>query len=343
MAKILVVDDEKSIRITLGEFLKREGYEVIAAENAEIAVDLLKETEFDVILSDIVMPHKSGISLINDIHLIQPEAQVILMTGEPTVETASAAVRLKARDYLAKPIARDELIKTVRQAVQVKQLSDEKKRLEADLREQKENLERLVVERTAKLRQAMHNIAYATGAMMELRDPYTAGHQRRVGALSREIGQEMGLDSETLEGLFMIGCIHDVGKITVPTDILSKPGTLSRLEYELIKEHPEKGFELLKNFEMPWDVAEIVYQHHERLDGSGYPRGLKDGEIRLEAAIIAVADVVEAMMSHRPYRPGLGADAALEEITQKRGTLYHAEAVDKCVMLFREKGYKLPD
>ena len=341
MAKILVVDDEKSIRITLSEFLRREGYEVETAENADSAVDMLQACAYDVLLTDIVMPRKSGMSLISDAHRIQPHVQVILMTGEPTVETASAAVRLEVRDYLAKPIAREELLRTVRQAVEVKLLSDEKRALENDLRRQKDNLEREVEERTEKLRLAMLNIAFATGSMLEMRDPYTAGHQRRVGALAGEIGREMGLPEDTLEGLYMTGCIHDVGKITVPTDILSKPGKLSALEYALIKEHPEKGYEVLKNYEMPWPVAEIVYQHHERLNGSGYPRGLKGSQIALETCIISVADVVEAMMSHRPYRAGLGLDAALDEISMNKGVLYHPDAVDCCVTLFRDKGYQL--
>lgn len=341
MTRILVVDDERSIRLTLSEFLKREGYEADTAENADTAVGMLEQKEYDVLLTDIVMPRRSGMSLIADIHRIQPYARVILMTGEPTVETASAAVRLEAHDYLAKPIAREELLRTVRQAVEVKLLSDEKRRLEEDLRRQKDNLEREVVERTEKLRLAMLNIAYATGAMLELRDPYTAGHQRRVGALAGAIGREMGLPDDTLEGLYMTGCIHDIGKITIPTDILSKPGKLSTLEYALIKEHPEKGYEVLRHYEMPWPVAEIVYQHHERLNGSGYPRGLKGSEIALETCIVSVADVVEAMMSHRPYRAGLGLEAALEEIIQNKGILYHPDAVDCCVSLFRDKGYQL--
>jgi response regulator RpfG family c-di-GMP phosphodiesterase len=341
MAKILVVDDERSIRLTLSEFLKREGYETDTAENCDAAVELLQHADYDVMLTDIVMPRRSGMSLVSDAQRLQPYVRVILMTGEPTVETASAAVRLDAQDYLAKPIAREELLRTVRQAVELKHLSDEKRRLEADLLRQKMNLEREVEERTQKLRLAMLNIAFATGAMLELRDPYTAGHQRRVGALAGEIGRVMGLPDDTLEGLHLIGCIHDIGKIMVPTDILSKPGRLSKLEYALIQEHPMKGYEVLRNYEMPWPVAEIVYQHHERLNGSGYPRGLKGSEIALETCIISVADVVEAMMSHRPYRAGLGLDAALDEIVQKRGILYHPDAVDCCVTLFRDKGYQL--
>lgn len=341
MPKILVVDDEKSIRVTLGEFLKREGYDVMTAENAESALELLEACEYDTVLTDIVMPRRSGVSLLKEIHARQANTQVIMMTGEPTVETAVDAVRHEARDYLAKPIARADLLKAVRQAVGYKLLLDEKKRLECENEEQKQNLERLVEERTQKMRQAMLNTAYAAAAMLDLRDPYTAGHQRRVGNLASTIGRKMGLSEDMQEGLNLIGCIHDVGKIMVPTDILNKPGQISPLEYELIKEHARKGYEVLRNYEMPWPVAEIVYQHHERLDGSGYPRGLKGTEINIETCIISVADVVEAMMTHRPYRPSLGLKAALDEIMMNRGVLYHPNVVDICVALFLEEGYQL--
>ncbi len=343
MAKVMIVDDEKSIRITLSEFLKKEGYDVIAAENCETAMGLLQEHDCDAVLTDIIMPRQSGVSLLRYIHGRKPGIQVIMMTGEPTVDTAVEAVRAGARDYLAKPIARDELIKTVSQAVSYKQLLDEKERLERENREQRENLERLVEERTDKLRQAMLNTAYATAAMLDLRDPYTAGHQRRVGGLASSIGGEMDLPEDTLEGLHLVGCIHDIGKIIVPTDILTKPSKLSKPEYEIMKEHPEKGYDILKNFEMPWPVAEIVYEHHERLDGSGYPRGLKAGALRLETCIIAVADVVEAMMTHRPYRPSLGLAAAMNEISSNKGILYDADVADACISLFCRKGYSLEE
>ena len=343
MPRIMIVDDEKSIRNTLQEFLKRDGYDVVAAENANIALELLQQQDFDALLTDIIMPRFSGLALVDEIKNGNSNMQVIVMTGEPTVDTAIEAVRLGARDYLTKPIRKEELIRTVHQAVSYKKLLDEKQQLEAENERHRENLEQLVEERTQKLRQAMLNTAYATAAMLDLRDPYTAGHQRRVGRLAAAIGTEMGLSEDTIEGLHLVGCIHDVGKITVPADILTKPCKLSKPEYEIIKEHPLKGYEVLKDFEMPWPVAEIVYEHHERLNGQGYPRGLKTTEIRLETCIISVADVVEAMMSHRPYRPGLGLDSALNEIGTNKGELYHTDVVDACVALFREKGYTLMD
>ena len=176
--------------------------------------------------------------------------------------------------------------------------------------------------------------------VVETRDAYTAGHQRRVADLARSIASEMHLPSFTVEGIRVAGVIHDIGKISVPAEILSKPGELRHKEFELIKDHPQTGYEILKDIEFPWPIAEIVLQHHERVDGSGYPRGLKGDELLLEARIICVADVVEAIASHRPYRPARGIAVALDEIERNRGVLYDPEAVDACVRLFKEKAYR---
>jgi HD-GYP domain-containing protein (c-di-GMP phosphodiesterase class II) len=176
----------------------------------------------------------------------------------------------------------------------------------------------------------------------ELRDPYTHGHERRVGGIATAIAIEMGLPADRIEGIRVAGYLHDVGKIAVPAEILSKPTRLSKIEFELVKAHAQQSYEILKGMEFPWPVAESVWQHHERLDGSGYPRGLKNEEIILEARILAVADTVEAMASHRPYRAALGVDAALTEIESNRGKLYDPTVVDACLQLFRMKGYRLP-
>jgi putative nucleotidyltransferase with HDIG domain len=176
---------------------------------------------------------------------------------------------------------------------------------------------------------------------IERRDPYTAGHQIRSATLARTIATEMGLSQEKIDGIRVAGSIHDIGKLSIPAEILSKPTKLSEVEFSLIKEHSRSGYEILKDVESPWPLAEIVYQHHERMDGSGYPRNLKGEEILIEARILAVADVVEAMASHRPYRPGLGIDAALNEIEKNRGIFYDNTVADACLRLFREKGFKL--
>jgi PAS domain S-box-containing protein/putative nucleotidyltransferase with HDIG domain len=176
---------------------------------------------------------------------------------------------------------------------------------------------------------------------IEMRDPYTAGHQLRVADLARAIATEMGLNHEIIDGIRMAGSIHDIGKLSIPAEILSKPTKLTNLEFSLIKEHSQSGYEMLKDVESPWPLAQIVYQHHERFNGTGYPQKLKGDEILIEARIMGVADVVEAMASHRPYRPGLGLEAALEEIKKNKGILYDADVVDACLRLFQEKGYQL--
>jgi PAS domain S-box-containing protein len=206
----------------------------------------------------------------------------------------------------------------------------ERKRTEDELRQTLESL-----------RKAVGTTIQVMVSAVETRDPYTAGHQVRSADIARAIATEMGFSQEKIEGIRMAGSIHDIGKLSIPAEILSKPAKLSEIEYSLIKEHARTGFEILKDVESPWPLAQIIYQHHERMNGSGYPRNLKGGEILMEARILSVADVVEAIASHRPYRPALGLDKALEEIEKNKGTLYDADVVDACLKLFREKGFKL--
>jgi len=191
------------------------------------------------------------------------------------------------------------------------------------------------------LRKSFSTTIQVLVSAVETRDPYTSGHQTRSADLARAIATEMCLSQKRIDGIRMAGSIHDIGKMSIPAEILVKPTKLSELEFSLIKDHAKKGFEMLKDVESPWPLAEIVYQHHERMDGSGYPRQLKGEEIIMEARILAVADVVEAMASHRPYRPAIGLDAALTEIENNKGALYDADAVDACLRLFREKGFQL--
>jgi PAS domain S-box-containing protein/putative nucleotidyltransferase with HDIG domain len=191
------------------------------------------------------------------------------------------------------------------------------------------------------LRRTIEATVQVIAHVVETRDAYTAGHQKRVADLARSIASEMHLSSHAVEGIRVAGLIHDIGKISVPLEILSKPGELSYKELELIKDHPQTGYEILKDVEFPWPIAEIVLQHHEKMDGSGYPRGLKRDEILLEARIIAVSDVVEAVASHRPYRPALGIGAALDEIEKNRNIVYDPEVVDACIRLFKKKTYRI--
>ncbi len=192
-----------------------------------------------------------------------------------------------------------------------------------------------------KLRKAIGGIIRVIAFMVETKDPYTAGHQRRVANLARSIANEIGISKDLIDGIRMAGVIHDLGKISIPTEILSKPGRLNNIEFNLIKTHPQVAYDILRTIEFPWPVAQIVYQHHERMDGSGYPLGLSGKDILIEARILGVADVVEAMASHRPYRSALGIDKALEEISMHLDDLYDPEVVNACVKLFKNKDFSL--
>jgi len=183
----------------------------------------------------------------------------------------------------------------------------------------------------------------AFGTIVEIKDRYTAGHQIRVARLAEAIAKEMRLDNEQVRVTRIAGLVHDIGKIYVPADLLSRPGKLNDLEFEIIKTHAQYGYDILKTIDFPWPIAQVVLQHHEKLDGSGYPNGIKGEDILLYSRILTVADVVEAMASHRPYRSALGIEKAFEEISKNRGRLYDSDAVDACVKLFTEKGFKLEE
>ena len=343
MSRVLIVDDEKSMRITLSEFLKKEDYEADTASDAQTALQMLSQTEYDIVVTDIIMPRTSGIELLEKIRESSSTVQIVIMTGEPTVETAVKAVQSGANDYLTKPIHKDIFLKTIRNMEKMKQLTDEKAKLEEENKQYQKSLEEMIVKRTNALQDAMQGIISLLSSVVEVRDPYTAGHQRRVGNLSAAIGEKMKLDEKTVALLRMTGYIHDIGKIAIPAEILSKPGTLNDLEIQMIRTHPVNGYEMMRNVDLPEVVGETIYQHHERCDGSGYPKGMKENEISIEAQILMVADVVEAMMSHRPYRPAMGLSKALEEIETNSGTLYHAEVVAACAGLFHEDNYAIDD
>lgn len=229
----------------------------------------------------------------------------------------------KAKQELVSELAR------LRQKVAKLEKSDaQRKRVEEEL---KQNIE--------KLRRTMKGTIYAMALTVEMRDPYTAGHQRNMAQLSTAIAREMGLSAEEVEGVSLASTIHDVGRTSIPIEILSKPSRLSEVEFLLVKRHPQVGYDILSMVEFPWPIAQIVLQHHERMDGSGYPEGLSGEEILLEARILAVADVVEAMASHRPYRPAHGIDKALEELSKNKGKRYDPTVVDACLTLFRGKEF----
>lgn len=332
--KILAVDDTPASLRLLTSILKEEGYEVRSAISGELALRAAVNSPPDLVLLDIRMPGMDGYEVCRRLKA-QPETREVPVIFVSAVSETDEKVRgfeIGAVDFVTKPYQRDELMARVRTHLELNRLRN--------------HLEDLVEERTAalvesekKLRASLLESITALAAIVEMRDPYTAGHQRRVALLAVAIAKEMQLGSEQIEGLHLASVVHDVGKIRVPAEILSKPGKLTELEFGLIKEHSQNGFEILKSIDFPWPIAQIVLQHHERLNGTGYPHGLKDEQILIEAKILTVADVVESMKMHRPYRAGLGIDIALEEILRNRGTLFDPKVVDACVRLFREQGF----
>jgi len=340
-AKILIVDDEESIRDFLQELLEGKGYECKTAADVAEARSLIEENEYELIICDVRMPGESGLDFAKFITKACPEIALVMISGIDDPEIAQYALEIGAYGYIVKPFKLNEVIINVSNAFL-------RRDLEIQNRQHRENLEKIVLERTDALlkalndtRLAMERIVQAVALTVETRDPYTAGHQKRVSSVACAIASEMGLSDEKIEGLRMAGYIHDIGKISVPAEILSKPGKISVHEFGIIKSHPEIGYEILKDIEFPWPIAQTVYQHHERIDGSGYPLGLKDDKIIIEAKITAVADVVDAMASHRPYRPSLGVSEALSEIEKQIGVLYDPASGAACLKIFREKGFHL--
>lgn len=346
MTRLLVVDDEQSIRRTFDAFLRGAGYAVETAENVEAARSLLEQGGFDIVVTDILMPGVTGVELLKILRQTAPDIQVLLMTGEPTVETAAEAVRIGAFDYLSKPVSKSALLRAVGAAARIHELAVEKRRLEEANAAYQMNLEQWVTERTEALQKAnqrlernIREIVDAMGLIVEYRDPYTAGHQQRVAQLAQAIAEQIGLSADQISSIVLSASIHDLGKIGIPAEILTKPSRLNAVEMELVRMHARIGYEILSKVEFQRPIAEMVFQHHERLDGSGYPRGLKRDQILIEARVIGVADVVEAMASHRPYRPALGSEIALAEIRAGRDAIYDPQVVDACLHLFEKQDF----
>jgi len=361
--RIAFVDDEEIVLGTLRRIFEKEPYEVSTFDTPSKAILAMEEQPFWVVVSDQMMPEMDGTDFLAQVRERWPDTVRILMTGYAETDTVIRAINQgSVFRFVSKPWETRELIQIVHDAMDQYRLVSEHRELtrlteeqNRELLELNQGLEKRVRDRTrqlweneeqlkktlTQLRTSLEATIQALALTAEARDPYTAGHQRRVADLSRAIAQKMGLPQDQVDGVRMAGSIHDLGKIYVPSEILNKPGKIRANEFELVKSHSEVGYEILKTINFPWPVAEIELQHHERLNGSGYPNGLKGDEILLEARIIAVADVVESMSSHRPYRPALGIVKALEEIRAGRGTLFDERVVGACVAIFEEDGYEL--
>ncbi len=320
---ILIVEDDEAH----AELIQRSFEAHPASFNLSIKANLVSSQIYlqtnlpDIVLCDWLLPDGQGMELIPGNHE-DSDFPVILMTSHGNEELAVGAIKAGALDYIVKSPETfsqmpDFVIRSLRE------------------------WEHIVARRKAekKLEQILLQTVETLALMVEKRDPYTSGHQKKVSQLACAIAREMKLDDKTMQGIYIASILHDIGKISIPAEYLSKPGRLDPVEFTIIKSHPQVAYEMLKTIEFDSPVARIVEQHHEKCNGSGYPYGLKQKDILLEARIVTVADVVEAISSHRPYRPALGIEAALKEITQHAGVLYDKDVVKVCLDLFRNKGF----
>jgi len=329
--KVLIIEDNHDDAFLIERALSNGGYKPISDIicDKESMIERLSSQKWDIVLSDYSMPGFSGIEALSIYQEYGLDIPFIIVSGTVGEETAVNAMKAGAHDYVMKGNL-SRLAPAIRR--EIHDAGDRQKIKQAEWKLQK-NAE--------KLKKTLEGFLQTMVRVIESKDPYTAGHQQRVASLADAIAHKNELSAEQVEGLRFAAIIHDIGKISVPSDILSKPGKINEYEFALIKQHTTVGYHILSEINFPWPIADIVHQHHERMGGTGYPRGLKGTDILMEARIIAVADVVESISSHRPYRPALGIDVALEEILNSRGKDYDANVVDACVSLFREDCYVL--
>jgi len=378
--RILAVDDDTNIldlyRMILSPAYPQSTmpvFEVICCTQGDEAVDrvadsLKTDTPFAVAFLDLNMPPgPDGQWTAQEIHRLDPRINIIVVTGYRTTNTGGEAPVAYFSDeslYLQKPFHPKEII-------QFSTALSTKWQAERQLLELHSELETLVEKRTAELVQSnkrlkmeienrkqiqaeleqsfqnlkkvMDATILAISMTVEKRDPYTSGHQMRVAALTKAVAKKIGLPEDQIEGAYLAAFIHDIGKIALPAEILAKPIQLTEIEISLMQAHAQAGYDILKGIESPWPIADIIFQHHERMNGSGYPQGLSGDSISIEARIIGVCDVVETMASHRPYRPSMGMERALDEIIRHRGVLYDPVVVDACLEVFNEQGFEFPN
>jgi putative two-component system response regulator len=327
--RVLIAEDSEDDVLLVMRELRCGGYEPTyeRVDTSEALIAALDCQVWDIIISDHSMPNFTipvALALLKGKGLDLP---FIIVSGSIGEEMAVAAMKAGAHDYVRKDNL-SRLVPVVRWELREAEVRRERGRAEETLQQSYEKLGRILDE-----------TAIALGSAIEKRDPYTAGHQQRVAKLACAIAGEMKLSKSKIEGIRVAGILHDIGKIYIPAEIRSKPGSITEIEFEMIKTHPQAGYDILRDIEFPWPVAQITLQHHERMDGSGYPSGLSGEDILVEARILGVADVVEAISSHRPYRPALGIDKALDEISQKKGTLYDLDVVNACLTVFQKEGF----
>jgi putative two-component system response regulator len=331
--KILMVEDSAADAELIEHELRNGGlvFEARRVDAEEAFTTALKDFKPGLILCDYHMPDFSGASALGIAIVQYPDVPFIFVSGMMGEEYAVDMMKAGATDYVLK----DKLFRLV---PAVKRALDENSEYQARRAAEEDLAESLT--RTEKI---LDQTVDALASVTEIKDPYTAGHQLGVAQLARAIALEIGLSIDLVDGLQVAGILHDIGKIAVPSEILAKPAKLDEIEFGLIKKHSMAGFQILRGIDFQWPIAQAVLQHHERIDGSGYPGGFSGNQIIPEARILAVADVIEAMSSHRPYRPARGIELALEEIEDGTGRRYDPEVAEATLRLFREKGYSLSE
>jgi putative two-component system response regulator len=330
---ILIVDDNPTNIDVLVNLLKAD-HRLGIAKNGANALSYAAAHHPDLILLDIMMPGMDGFEVCQKLKDQAQTADIPVIFITAVSDQASKAKGFGAGgvDYVTKPFHGQEVRARVETHVHLK-------KMQASLKAHNILLEEAVAQKTADLKELLTATIHAMAAMVEVRDPYTAGHQKRVAFLAYKIAEKLGLSADRIQAVCVAGMLHDIGKVRIPVSILNRSGKLLAAEYEMIRIHPRIGYDLLKDIPFPWPVAQIVLEHHERLDGSGYPQMLRADDILTEAKILAVADVAEAKSSFRPYRPALGIAAAMDDILRHCAIRYDADAVTACRKLFLEEDF----
>lgn len=330
MAKILYIDDEELIRLPACDYLEDQGHEVHAAATGREGLEMWRELRPDIVLSDLRMPDGDGFYVVRSLAAQSPETPVVIISGTGSVSEAVASMRLGAWDYLTKPVRDMQVLSDMVDSMLAKARSRRLTALHKQLLERQNKKLAAEVERWTeahaqtldRLEQTLSMSIRSLAQTVKEKDPYTAGHNERVARIAVSLGTVLGMDSDQRESLFTAGILHDIGKIGVPEAILNKPSALDSDEYEQIKTHVACGHRILADIPFRGPVAEIVLQHHERFDGSGYPSGFVASEIRPEARVLAVADVFEALSSKRPYREAMPQEQAWDYIREHSGKLF---------------------
>jgi len=335
--RILIVDDEKMIYSVLARRLAKEGYACMMANNGREALGYFYQNNFSLIISDIRMPEMNGLELLKNVKAVRPNMMFIIMTGYPEIDMAVEAVRLGANDFIIKPADLDLVVFSVKKAL-------EQKRMEEEIEVHHKNLEKLVEERTTKLREALlvlkkthlDSVKVLAGAI-DAKDPYTRGHSDRVRRMSMKIGMKMAFSEERLENLVFGALLHDIGKIGIRDEVLQKKGQLSPEEYQCVQQHPLIGVKIVEGIDFFKDKIPMIRSHHEHFDGGGYPDGLMGETIPLEARIIAVSDAFDAMTSLRPHRKAMPVEDVILEMEKGKGKQFDPQVLE---IFLNEKIYQ---